>query len=228
MGSYQLLIFDWDGTLANSIERIVESVKVGAVACGLPVCDDESIRGIIGLSLSRAIDVLYPHVQDEALRERFHMGYRQHYLALEEQPSALFDGVRQSLLAFREQGYQLAVATGKRRLGLDKVLSGQGWQTFFDVTRAADETASKPDPLMLHEILSICDCHPSRALMIGDSVFDLQMARNAEMDSVAVGYGAQSLDVLRQHGPKLAIEHFSQLGEWLQANTLNRMNERVG
>ncbi|TBU97752.1 HAD-IA family hydrolase [Stutzerimonas kirkiae] len=228
MSDYQLLIFDWDGTLANSIGRIVESVKVAAAGCDLPELDDAAIRGIIGLSLSRAITVLYPHVRDELRIEHFRKGYSQHYLALEEQPSALYDGVRESLLAFREHGYRLAVATGKRRLGLDRVLEGQGWQDFFDVTRAADETASKPDPLMVHEILSICDCHPSQALMVGDSVFDLQMAQNAGVDAVAVGYGAQPLDILRQHRPKLAIEHFSQLGEWLQTKALNGMNERVG
>ncbi|MNM75802.1 Pyrophosphatase PpaX [compost metagenome] len=119
------------------------------------------------------------------------------------------------MLEFREAGYRLAVATGKSRRGLDRVLAGQGWSDFFDITRAADESASKPDPRMLHEILEHCRVAPESALMVGDSPFDLEMARRAGMDSVAVGYGAQSLEVLREFAPALEVEHFNELRAWL-------------
>jgi phosphoglycolate phosphatase len=140
-------------------------------------------------------------------------------MTMDEVPSPLFEGVVESIEAFRAEGYHLAVATGKARRGLDRVLKSNGWLDYFDATRAADETASKPHPLMLHEILAHCRVAPERALMVGDSSFDLQMARNAGMDSVAVGYGAQSLDSLREFGPRLAIDHFNELRTWLSARS---------
>ena len=215
VNNYQLLIFDWDGTLVDSIGRIVESILVAATKCDLPRLDENSIKGIIGLGLPEAIAVLYPGETDRKLVEAFRRAYADHYLALESEPSALYPGVATALQHFRDQGHQLAVATGKGRRGLDRVLAGKGWSDFFDVTRCADETASKPDPLMIHEILEHCGVSPERALMIGDSVFDLEMARRAGVDSVAVSYGAQPLEVLLSCSPRMAINHFSELGDWL-------------
>lgn len=215
MADYQLLVFDWDGTLVDSIARIVESMRVAAAECGLPWLDDMTIRGIIGLGLPEAIRSLYPDLEDAAQIAVFRQIYSDHYLSLESTPSPLFDGVLESLLAFRAQGYRLAVATGKSRRGLDRVLAGHGWQDFFDVTRCADETASKPDPQMLHEILAHCGVAPEQALMVGDSPFDLQMAQRAGMTAVAVGYGAQPLAVLQAYRPQLAIDSFDGLGRWL-------------
>jgi len=215
VNNYELLIFDWDGTLVDSIGRIVESILVAATKCDLPRLDENSIKGIIGLGLPEAIAVLYPGETDRKLVEAFRRAYADHYLALESEPSALYPGVATALQHFRDQGHQLAVATGKGRRGLDRVLAGQGWSDFFDVTRCADETASKPDPLMIHEILEHCGVSPGRALMIGDSVFDLEMARRAGVDSVAVSYGAQPLEVLLSCSPRMAINHFSELGDWL-------------
>ncbi|WP_256662115.1 HAD-IIIA family hydrolase [Pseudomonas sp. F(2018)] len=216
LSSYQLLIFDWDGTLVDSIGRIVESMHRAADSCGLPQLSDEAVKGIIGLGLPEAIRTLYPELEEAALVERFRIGYGEHYMALESEPSALFPGVEESLQAFREQGYQLAVATGKSRRGLHRILEGRGWLEYFDVTRCADETASKPHPRMLHEILAHCAVAPKRALMVGDSIFDLQMARNAGVDSVAVGFGAQPLESLLGHGPQLAINEFPELRAWLE------------
>ncbi|WNW14099.1 HAD-IA family hydrolase [Pseudomonas sp. DTU_2021_1001937_2_SI_NGA_ILE_001] len=212
--NYDLLIFDWDGTLADSIGRIVQAMREAAINGDVPVRDDEAIKGIIGLGLPEAIRTLYPHFTPDALLA-FRQRYVDSYMAMDEVASPLFEGVLESIHAFREQGYRLAVATGKARRGLDRVLEAHGWREFFDITRAADETASKPDPLMLHEIMAHCDVPAERSLMIGDSSFDLLMARNAGMHSVAVGYGAQSLDSLREFGPQLAIEHFFELGVWL-------------
>lgn len=216
MPDYQLLIFDWDGTLVDSIGRIVDAMRLAAAECELPSLGDAAIKGIIGLGLPEAIRALYPELVESVRVERFRRLYSEHYLALEAEPSALFAGVAESLEAFRAAGYRLAVATGKGRHGLERVLAGQGWLDYFDITRCADETASKPDPLMLQEILADCQVAPERALMIGDSSFDLEMARRAGVDSVAVGYGAQSLDSLRAYGPRLAIEHFTELRAWLE------------
>jgi phosphoglycolate phosphatase len=211
---YELLIFDWDGTLADSIGRIVEAMREAAVLSDMPVRDDLAIKGIIGLGLPEAIRTLYPDISGSDLID-FRQRYADCYMAMDVEPSKLFDDVLDSLEHFRNQGYRLAVATGKARRGLDRVLKAHGWTDYFDITRAADETASKPDPLMLHEILEHCGVKPERALMIGDSSFDLQMARNAGMDSVAVGYGAQALDSLLAYEPRLAIDHFSELRAWL-------------
>lgn len=215
MLDYRLLVFDWDGTLVDSIARIVESMRVAAAECALPQRDEATIRGIIGLGLPEAIQSLYPELDDPRQVERFRRVYSDHYIQLESSPSPLFEGVLDSLLAFRAQGYRLAVATGKSRRGLDRVLAGHGWESFFDITRCADETASKPDPRMLHEILVCCRIGAGQALMVGDSPFDLQMAQRAGMAAVAVGYGAQPLEVLREYRPQLAIERFAELRDWL-------------
>ncbi|KTC05782.1 MULTISPECIES: HAD-IA family hydrolase [Pseudomonas] len=216
---YDLLIFDWDGTLADSVGRIVLSMRTAAIETDLEVRDDTAIKGIIGLGLPEAIRTLYPQISGNQLID-FRQHYADSYMAMDNVPSPLFDGVVESMQAFREDGYRLAVATGKARRGLDRVLKANGWQDYFDVTRAADETASKPDPLMLNEIMAHCGVAPQRSLMIGDASFDLLMARNAGMDSVAVGYGAQPLESLRQFEPRLAIEHFSELRTWLNGRSV--------
>ncbi|MFS2091380.1 HAD-IA family hydrolase [Pseudomonas sp. Pseusp11] len=211
---YKLLIFDWDGTLADSIGRIVEAMHVASRRSGFPLRDDFAVKGIIGLGLPEAIRTLYPEISDGEL-VAFRDYYAEHYIAAEAVPSPLFEGVLESMEAFRADGYHLAVATGKARRGLDRVLKAHGWEDYFDVTRAADETASKPHPLMLEQILAHCEVRPEQALMVGDSSFDLQMARNAGMDSVAVSYGAQSIEALQQFEPRLSIDRFSELRAWL-------------
>lgn len=215
---YTLLIFDWDGTLADSVGRIVEAMQVAAKRAGQAPSQEQAIKGIIGLSLAEAIHTLYPHLTHEQV-ERFRQHYADVYTALDQQPSPLFDGVAESLAAFRAEGYRMAVATGKARRGLDRVLKANGLERFFDITRAADETRGKPHPLMLEQILDHCGVEPGRALMVGDSAFDLQMASNAGMHSVAVGYGAMSLQALAEFGPQVCIDHFGQLRQWLSGST---------
>ncbi|AMW82163.1 HAD-IA family hydrolase [Pseudomonas yamanorum] len=211
---YKLLIFDWDGTLCNSIGRIVESMHAASTRAGYALCDDLAVKGIIGLGLPEAIRTLYPEIGDDELIA-FRQHYADHYMALDAQPSPLFEGVAQAMEAFRADGYHLAVATGKARRGLDRVLKAHGWENYFDATRAADETASKPHPLMLEQILAQCGVSPRQALMVGDASFDLMMARNAGMDSVAVSYGAQSAEALQAYEPRLTIDRFSELQAWL-------------
>ena len=211
---YKLLIFDWDGTLADSVGRIVEAMHVASTRSSLPLCSDEAVKGIIGLGLPEATRTLYPQIGDVELLA-FRQHYADHYIALEAEPSPLFAGVVESLEGFRRDGYHLAVATGKARRGLDRVLKAHGWEDFFDISRAADETASKPHPLMLEEILAHCRVPAGQALMVGDSSFDLLMARNAGMDSVAVSYGAQSVEALRTFEPRWVIDRFCELRDWL-------------
>lgn len=211
---YKLLIFDWDGTLCNSIGRIVDSMHAASTRSGFELCTDLAVKGIIGLGLPEAIRTLYPRISDAQL-VTFRDHYADHYIALEATPSPLFDGVRRSLEAFRAEGYHLAVATGKARRGLDRVLKAHGFEDYFSITRAADETASKPHPLMLEQILAHCGVAPRQALMVGDASFDLMMARNAGMDSVAVSYGAQAAEALQAYEPRLTIDHFSELQAWL-------------
>ena len=211
---YKLLIFDWDGTLADSVGRIVEAMHMASTRSGFQLRDDLAVKGIIGLGLPEAIRTLYPEISDDEMIA-FRQHYADHYIAAETVPSPLFEGVLESMDAFRAEGYHLAVATGKNRRGLDRVLKSHGWEEYFDITRAADETASKPHPLMLEQILAHCGVTPQQALMVGDSSFDLLMARNAGMQSVAVSYGAQSIESLKTYEPCLTIDRFSELRDWL-------------
>lgn len=212
----RLLVFDWDGTLVDSLERIVGSVHHATDLCGLERCTDDEVHAIIGLSLKHAFLQLYPGQAD--IYETFRQAYAKHYLDQEQEPSPFYPGVRDALDNFRSAGYQLAVATGKSRIGLDRILQGHDMQDFFDITRCADETRSKPDPLMLQEILNHCDQPARQAIMVGDSPFDLQMANRLGIAPVAVSYGAQPLSVLQQERPVLSIDNFTQLQDWLSAS----------
>lgn len=219
MPDYELIIFDWDGTLVDSIGRIVESIRAAATQCGLPRLEEEPIKGIIGLAIKDAILTLYPQLVDQPELTAFQQHYAEHYLALEASPSPAYPGVAQGLAFLAGQGYRLAVATGKTRRGLDRVMPAHDWSCLFETTRCADETASKPDPRMLNEILAHCGVAPERALMVGDSIFDLQMAINAGMDAVGVSYGAQEASVLQRYKPCQLIEDFNQLPQWLKHGT---------
>ena len=222
MDKLRVLIFDWDGTLVDSIKRIVEAMHMASDKCAVPRCTDEAVRAIIGLAMPQAYDVLYPEATDAQLKQRYIHEYSEQYLVLEEQPSPFYPGVLDALEQYRSAGYKLAVATGKSRRGLHRVLSGHNMLDYFDITRCADETRSKPDPLMLHEILKHSAATPDQAIMVGDSPFDLRMANNANVPCVAVSYGAQPLSVLQQEKPILAIDDFYELTTWLQQqpNTL--------
>ena len=228
LSNYEVLIFDWDGTLVDSIGRIVESIDMAADICGLPRRDEARVKGIIGLAMPEAVASLYPDLTDPKVVEVFRRAYGEHYLTLETEPSALYPGVARTLQMFRDRGHVLAVATGKGRAGLDRALAAQGWEDFFDITRCADETASKPDPLMLHEILAHCGVRSTRALMVGDSVFDLQMASRAGLDSVAVTYGAQPAEILLACSPRLAVNEFSEVGDWLNSVSIAEVENYVG
>lgn len=212
---YKLIIFDWDGTILDSIGLIVESVHKAAFDCHLPRLDDQTVKDIIGLRLDVAILKLYPHLSKEALAI-FLEKYAIHYLAMEKDAIRLYPTVLSTLEELKKQGFLVAVATGKKRNGLDRILTILELTEFFDATRCADETAGKPDPKMLNELLAEFNLTSEQALMVGDASFDLQMAHNANMDCVAVSYGAQQISVLEQHHPKLIINQLDELLKYLK------------
>jgi len=217
MREFDTLIFDWDGTLSDSVGHIVSAMRAAAQDADMPVPTSTAVRGIIGLGLPEAVADLYPHESDARRLAAVVDSYRQQYRAQEAQPVLLFPGVREALDAWRAEGYRLAVATGKGRGGLERMLRSHDLLDYFDATRCADETASKPHPRMLREILQQLDGAPSRALMVGDSSFDLDMATQAGMGSIGVTYGAQSREQLLRCKPLHLIDEFVELAGWLKA-----------
>jgi len=212
--SYQLLIFDWDGTLMDSEARIVACARAAAEDIGIRVPPNASVRNIIGLGLKEAFEVLFPEYDNEVM-ERFVDRYRHYFLHVDKTPSALFDGVEQMLEQLQQQDYLLAIATGKGRPGLNRVLDETQVGSYFHSTRTADETFSKPNPEMLFQILNELGVEASDALMIGDTEYDLQMATNARMPSLAVSYGVHEIERLQQHDPVTSVDSIEQLERWL-------------
>ena len=211
---YELLIFDWDGTLMDSIARIVNCFGNACADAGLPVPPESVMRHVIGLGLAEAVDVLLPGV-DNALRERVAARYREHFLHIDQTAMPLFDGVRVGLEELARRGYLLAVATGKSRRGLDRVLQETGMASLFVATRCADEAFSKPHPKMLQDLLDYTGLKVEHALMVGDTTYDLQMARTAAMDSLAVSYGVHTCEVLLAHAPLACLDTFDEVRQWL-------------
>lgn len=224
--SYQLVIFDWDGTVMDSTGRIIACMhKAGADLC-LPVLEDDAVREIIGLGLPEALRTLYPGIDDGAL-ERMRERYAVHFVAAEASPSQLYPGARQALAALRGAGLRLAVATGKSRKGLDRVWASSGLGNSFDASRCADETHSKPHPAMVTELLTELRVAPERALVVGDTSFDLQMARDAGVDRVAVSYGAHPVDRLMNFHPLAVIDALPQLLPLLGVDCETHFEETV-
>ena len=209
-----LLVFDWDGTLMDSMAKIVGCMQLAIKDMQLPASDDATIKAIIGLSLPVAIQQLYPRLS-LADGQRLSQAYIAHFKEADQQPCALYPDVERVLAQLREGGHSLAVATSKSRKGLTQVLSNLGWQDYFDASRCADEAHSKPDPLMLNQLLSEFSVPPQQALMVGDTEYDLEMAANASVASVAVSYGAHARRSLLQHQPLACIDSFAELLEWV-------------
>ncbi|MEH6707954.1 MAG: HAD-IA family hydrolase [Alloalcanivorax venustensis] len=224
--AYQLVIFDWDGTVMDSTGRIIACMhQAGADLC-LPVLEDDAVREIIGLGLPEALRTLYPGIGDRDL-ERMRERYAVHFVAAEASPSRLYPGARETLAALRTAGLRLAVATGKSRKGLDRVWASSGLGDSFDASRCADETHSKPHPAMVTELLTELGVAPERALVVGDTSFDLQMARDAGVDRVAVSYGAHPVDRLMNFHPLAVIDALPQLLPLLGVDCETHFEETV-
>lgn len=211
---FKLLVFDWDGTLMDSEARIVTSFNAAMTDAGLAPLADDAIRNIIGLGLREALDQLVPGA-DNLLQQRLADRYRHHFLYANQIPAKLFPGAADIVYDLRQQGYLLAVATGKGRQGLNRSLAESGCEGLFHVTRCADETFSKPHPRMLLEIMDEMCAAPHETLMIGDTEYDMQMAGNAGTPALAVSYGVHERDRLLQCGPLACLDSVAEIREWL-------------
>jgi phosphoglycolate phosphatase len=175
---FDLIIFDWDGTLIDSIDWIARCLKKAGELCGLAEPEHQAAKDVIGLSIDKAMHTLFPDT-DANIQKQLISHYSREYFSKEISRDDLFTGVYDMLLQLKADGYQLAVATGKTRAGLDEALAGTGTADLFCATRCADETASKPDPRMLNEIIAHTGACKSRSLMVGDSMSDILAARGA-------------------------------------------------
>jgi len=213
---FDLLVFDWDGTLADSAGLIARCIQQACADIGVEVPTEARARYVIGLGLEDALAHLVPELPVSDYR-RLADCYRTHYFAGDAQVP-LFGGAREALLALRAEGFRLAVATGKTRRGLDRAMTNLGVTDCFDATRCTDESASKPDPMMLHQLFDELGVRPARSLMIGDTTHDLDMARAAGVASVAVTYGAHPRAGLVAASPMACVDRFDELHRWLATN----------
>lgn len=213
---YRLLVFDWDGTIIDSAGTIADCIRLAAGDLGLDVPTREQASHVIGLGLHDALRYAVPQLRPQQMPE-FVARYRYHFLMREDR-MGLFDGMRELIERLSEMR-TLAIATGKSRRGLERALEATGLKQYFQSSRCADETHPKPNPAMLLELMNEFDVPPESALMIGDTSHDLEMARAAGVDGLAVTYGAHPEDNLRACSPRACIASVAELGTWLNANT---------
>lgn len=209
---YRLLVFDWDGTIIDSATTIAQCIRLAASDLGLEVPTVEQARHVIGLGLHDALRAAVPGLAAERTAE-FVARYREHFRAREDE-MGLFGGMRE-LVAALSQNRVLGIATGKSRRGLDRALEATSLRQYFRASRCADETQPKPDPAMLRELMEELEVRAENALMIGDTSHDMEMARAAGVDALAVTYGAHPEQGLRACAPRGCVASVRELGEWL-------------
>ena len=214
--NFDLIVFDWDGTLFDSTMLIVRCIQNASRDIGVAVPSDEAAAYVIGLGLHDALQHAVPGLPPERYPE-LGQRYRHHYLA-SQHALVLFPGTLQMLQDLKERQHLLAVATGKNRRGLDEALAHSQLKSVFDATRTADETASKPHPLMLQQLMAEFGVGPERTLMIGDTTHDLMLAANAGTPRVAVSYGAHEADAFHAHEPLHIAHSTAELHDWLLKN----------
>ena len=210
---FELVVFDWDGTLFDSTALIARCIQAGCADLGVPVPSDAQASYVIGMGLTEALQ----HAAPELPRERYsELGerYRHHYFARQHE-IVFFDGTLAMLEDLKARGHSLAVATGKSRRGLDDALNTSELRGLFDATRTADETASKPDPRMLVELMDHFRIAPERTVMVGDTTHDLQLARNAGTASIGVSYGAHEHESFAGFGARHVAHSVADLHDWL-------------
>ncbi len=218
---FPLLVFDWDGTLVDSIERIVTSLQFASKQAIDVTLSETQARDVIGLGLLEAIAKLHPELnmqQDADKLNNIADAYRQHYLVDNKVPAPLFDGVNELLNELREEKYTLAISTGKGRAGLEQSINEHQLADYFSSTRCAGENKSKPHPEMLHEILAELNFSASQALMIGDSEHDLKMANNANVKCIGVTHGVHDAATLNNHKPLTCLTDITKLSDYLSHN----------
>jgi len=213
---FELIVFDWDGTLMDSTAAIVRAIQASASDLGLPAPSDDKARHVIGLGLRDALTIAVPALTPERYGEIAER-YRHHYLA-NSRSLYLFDGIAELFQDLKARNHLLAVATGKSRLGLNDVLARSGLAPLMHATRCADECFSKPHPQMLEELMDELGVAAERTVMVGDTTHDLQMARNAGVSAIAVSYGAHEKSVLAAEQPEICCATVEELRLWLCKN----------
>jgi phosphoglycolate phosphatase len=206
----RLVVFDWDGTLMDSTGQIVAAASGAIEQLGLPARTPEAIREIIGLGLRESWHRLFPELEPDGFTP-FVEAYRDHFFAPELQTARLFEQAAEVVAALAGRGFKLGVATGKSRRGLDRDLETTGLRRFLAGSRTADETRSKPQPDMLLELMAALRTSPEATLMVGDTEWDLEMARRAAVPAVAVSYGAHSPERLKAYAPVACIDRLDEL-----------------
>ena len=201
----------------DSSDRIVSSMQMACQHLSITPPSHQAVCDIIGLSLDIAIKKIIPGVTPAQV-EQLIAAYSDQYINLNETPTPLYEGVADTLKGLKAAGYLLAVATGKSRRGLDRVLAQTQLDQFIDFRKGADEANSKPDPLMLNQILEQAGLDADQAIMIGDTSYDLEMAQRIAMPSMGVSYGMHSIEVLNRYAPKYIADEFCQIAHWLQKN----------
>lgn len=213
MKKYEAIIFDWDGTVMDSTHSIVAAIQYACSDLDLPVPAARDAAWVIGLSLESALYRCVPDLGAQQL-PLFIERYRHHFFELDKSIK-LFDGIVDVLQLVRQREGLLAVATGKSRAGLNRVLEQVQLGEMFHATRCADETAGKPNPAMLFEIFDELQLDPERVLMVGDTTHDIDMATSAGVDSMAVTYGAHDLPTLSASRPKVMVSSVAEMQSWL-------------
>jgi phosphoglycolate phosphatase len=216
VSSYDLVIFDWDGTLMDSTRLIAKSLQSACADAGVQVPTERDALFVIGLDMQDTFKLVAPDT-DEATRKLLSERYRFHFLANEHE-APLYEGVEPMLSDLHARGRRLAVATGKARRGLERALDATGLRPWFEATRCADEGFAKPHPGMLLMLLDITGVEPRRALMVGDTTHDLELAANAGVDAVAVTYGAHDAGLLATRPAKARVGSVAELHRWLAAS----------
>ncbi|GMR01112.1 MAG: HAD-IA family hydrolase [Gammaproteobacteria bacterium] len=223
MKHFPLLVFDWDGTLVDSIERIVTSLQFASKqTTGINLSETQA-RDVIGLGLMEAITKLHPELDAQQHSDRLKNiadAYRQHYLYDNTVPAPLFNGVHELLDELRKNGYTLAISTGKSRAGLEHSIDEHQLADYFTTTRCAGENKSKPHPEMLHKILDELNFSAAQTLMIGDSEHDLKMANNANMQCIGVTHGVHDAETLNKYNPLTCLTDITELSAYLSQNKL--------
>jgi phosphoglycolate phosphatase len=209
---YKLVIFDWDGTVMDSVTKIVNCIRSSAESLNLVPPSDETIKNIIGMSLEKAIDVLFP--DNVAQHQALISGYKYQY-SVDTTPTPVFANVVSVLNALKEQGIVLAVATGKGRGGLERLLEQSQLRHFFSATRTSDEAQSKPSPDMLYQLLEELGISAQDAVMIGDTQIDMTMAKAAGMDRIGVTMGVHNAQQLNKLSPVATVDNYLQLQQVL-------------
>ncbi len=218
---FPLLVFDWDGTLVDSIERITTSLQFASKQAVDVRLSETQARDVIGLGLMEAIAKLHPELDATQHADALNGiadAYRQHYLHDNTVPAPLFNGVNQLLDELRKDGYTLAISTGKSRAGLEQSINEHQLAEYFATTRCAGENRSKPHPEMLHEILEELNFSATQTLMIGDSEHDLKMANNADMQCIGVTHGVHNAATLNKHNPLTCLTDITELSAFLSHN----------